>query len=144
MAEGSRRAGGALFAACTAAALAWFGPAQAEQNSPHINYMLHCQGCHLPGGIGHPGIVPNMQGQLGRFLTSEAGRAYLVQVPGAAQSSLADADLAAVLNWMLQEFDPRRVGGDFARFTGAEIAAYRHTQLLNVSEVRRQLLENSE
>ena len=39
--------------------------AVATDNSAPVNYMLHCQGCHLPGGIGHPGIVPNMRNQVG-------------------------------------------------------------------------------
>ena len=97
-------------AAIALVAAAYAGPgatATAAGNPPEINYMLHCQGCHLPGGIGHPGIVPKMQGEIGAFLASAAGRAYLVQVPGAAQSSLDDAELAAVLNWMLPAFDKR-------------------------------------
>lgn len=111
----------------------------ATGNPPEINYMLHCQGCHLPGGIGHPGIVPRMQGEVGAFLDSPAGRAYLVQVPGAAQSSLDDAELAAVLNWMLPTFD-QRVKPDFTRYTAEEVARYRKTQLTNVSALRRKIL----
>tara|TARA_R110002096_G_scaffold22675_31_gene72827 strand:+ start:3542 stop:3979 length:438 start_codon:yes stop_codon:yes gene_type:complete len=132
------RAGAAI--ALVAAAYAGSGAtATAAGNPPEINYMLHCQGCHLPGGIGHPGIVPKMQGEIGAFLASAAGRAYLVQVPGAAQSSLDDAELAAVLNWMLPAFDTR-VNADFTRFTAEEVARYRETQLTNVSSVRRAIL----
>jgi len=116
--------------------------ATAAGNPPEINYMLHCQGCHLPGGIGHPGIVPKMQGEIGAFLDSAAGRAYLVQVPGAAQSSLDDAELAAVLNWMLPAFD-KRVKADFTRYTAQEVARYRETQLTNVSSVRRAILSGN-
>ena len=94
----------------------------------------------MPGGIGHPGLVPNMQGHVGRFLRSDAGRAYLVQVPGAAQSDLDDGELADVINWLLAEFDPTNVAADFERFTANEVSRYRSTQLLNVSTVRRQLL----
>lgn len=81
-----------------------------------------------------------MQGHVGRFLESEAGRAYLVQVPGAAQSDLNDGELAEVINWLLPEFDPVRVGADFKPFSADEVSRYRQTQLLNVSEVRRRLL----
>ena len=111
-----------------------------DDNSPSVNYMLHCQGCHLPGGIGHPGIVPNMRNQVGLFLRSNAGRAYLVQVPGAAQSSLDDAALAAVINWMLAEFDPVNVKPNFKKFTAAEVAAYRPISIIKLSETRRALL----
>lgn len=114
--------------------------AAADGNSPHVDYMLHCQGCHLPGGVGYPGLVPNMQGHIGVFLRSEAGRAYLIQVPGAAQSDLDDAELAEVLNWMLSEFDPGNVKSDFKRFTGSEVTAYRATHLDDVGATRRALL----
>ena len=116
--------------------------ATAAGNPPEINFMLHCQGCHLPGGIGHPGIVPKMQGEVGAFLDSAAGRAYLVQVPGAAQSSLDDAELAEVLNWMLPTFD-QRVKADFTRYTAQEVARYRQTQLTNVSSLRRSILNGN-
>jgi hypothetical protein len=120
----------------------WLLPAvvAAGGNSPHVNYMLHCQGCHLEGGRGHPGIVPKMQGEIGQFLKSQAGRAYLVQVPGSAQSFLDDAQLAEVLNWMLREFDPKRVAPDFQPYTAAEVTRYRATQLADVGATRRALL----
>lgn len=116
----------------------------AAGNPPEINYMLHCQGCHLPGGVGHPGIVPKMQGEIGLFLDSAAGRAYLVQVPGAAQSSLDDAELAEVLNWMLPAFDPGRVDANFTRFTEAEVRRYRAVAITDVSGIRRKILAESE
>lgn len=135
------RAGTAL-ALAVAAVAGYCASVAAAGNPPEINYMLHCQGCHLPGGIGHPGIVPKMQGEVGAFLDSAAGRAYLVQVPGAAQSSLDDAELAAVLNWMLPTFD-QRVKTDFTRFTAEEVARYRKTQLTNVSSLRRKILDGA-
>ncbi len=100
-------------AAIALVAAAYAGPgatATAAGNPPEINYMLHCQGCHLPGGIGHPGIVPKMQGEIGAFL-----------------------------NWMLPAFD-KRVNADFTRYTAEEVARYRETQLTNVSSVRRAIL----
>ncbi|MDA0822584.1 MAG: hypothetical protein O3C28_09200 [Proteobacteria bacterium] len=115
-------------------------PNAREANNPHVNYMLHCQGCHLPGGVGHPGIVPNLQDHIGLFLRNEQGRAYLVQVPGAAQSSLDDSELADVLNWMLQEFDQRHVDANFVRFTSAEVARYRAVKLTAVSAARSKVL----
>ncbi len=133
---------GAAIALVSAALMSLGAPALAAGNPPEINYMLHCQGCHLPGGIGHPGIVPKMQGEIGAFLDSNAGRAYLVQVPGAAQSSLDDAELAAVLNWMLPAFD-KRVKADFTRYTAEEVARYRETQLTNVSALRRRILSGA-
>ena len=112
-----------------------------ERNSPHVNYMLHCQGCHLPGGIGHPGIVPTMKDSVGQFLNVDGGRKYLVQVPGVSQSSLDNEALAEVLNWMIPAFDPAHTPTDFEPYTASEVARYRATKIRNVSEIRARLLQ---
>ena len=114
--------------------------ADSGKNSPHINYMLHCQGCHLPGGIGHPGIVPELAGNVGKFLMVPEGRAYLVQVPGSAQSTLADSELAEVLNWLIPEFDPHHTPEGFKRFTAEEVHQYRSVRIRNVTQIRTELL----
>ena len=46
-----------------------------------VDYMLNCQGCHLPDGDG-AGDVPRMKNFVGNFLKVPGGRAFLVQVPG--------------------------------------------------------------
>ncbi|HCU89584.1 MAG TPA: cytochrome C [Gammaproteobacteria bacterium] len=109
-------------------------------NTAPVNYILHCQGCHRPGGGGYPGIVPNMRNQVGLFLRSRDGRAFLVQVPGVSQSSLSDAELAALMNWMLPEFDPLHVTSDFKRFTADEVREYRSTPIIELRARRRKLL----
>lgn len=114
--------------------------APAKKNTPHINYMLHCQGCHLPGGVGHPGIVPSLAGNVGKFLNVEGGRKYLVQVPGSAQSTLDDGELAAVLNWLLPKFDPVNTPLNFQPYNAQEIARYRSVPIQNVTEIRTKLL----
>ena len=70
---------------------------------PDEDYRLHCSGCHQADGAGVPDVVPALSG-LTPFLGSPAGRAYLVRVPGVAQSALDDERLAALLNWMMSEF----------------------------------------
>lgn len=114
--------------------------AESRKNSPHINYMLHCQGCHLPGGVGHPGIVPELAGNVGKFLAVPEGRAYLVQVPGSAQSTLDDSELAAVLNWLIPEFDPEHTPSDFQKFTADEVQQYRSVRIRNVTQIRTEIL----
>ena len=111
-----------------------------ERNSPHVNYMLHCQGCHLPEGIGHPGLVPQLKHNVGNFLTVDGGRAYLVQVPGSAQSTLSDAELAEVLNWLIPAFDPEHTPPAFQGFTADEVAGYRSVRIRNVTQIRTELL----
>jgi len=63
-----------------------------------------------------------------------------VQVPGAAQSKLSDVELAAVLNWMVDNLSAQLAAHQVARFTAAEVAKYRRTPLLAVSATRQRLL----
>lgn len=107
--------------------------------SPRVNYMLNCQGCHLPDGSGMPGKVPRLKGDLARFLDVDGGRAFIVQVPGTANSRLSDVDTAALLNWLLVEMGPPRTGG-FAPFTAAEVGRYRAVRIQNAAATRAALV----
>ncbi|MGR8949284.1 MAG: c-type cytochrome [Gammaproteobacteria bacterium] len=131
-----------LGAAVVFCSVGWLGEVFAEsgKNSPHVNYMLHCQGCHLPGGVGHPGLVPALAGNVGKFLAVPEGRAYLVQVPGSAQSNLDDGELAEVLNWLIPEFDATHTPENFKRYTADEIKRYRSVRIRNVTRIRTGLL----
>jgi len=102
--------------------------------------MLNCRGCHGPEGQGAPGAAPSFRGQVGKFLAVTGGRAYLIQVPGTAQSELSDARTAAVLNWIVREFSPKEAPADFVPFTDAEVARYRRTPLTDVFAARRKLM----
>ena len=126
------------------AALCWVGIEAARAETPAIDYMLHCRGCHLADGTGSPGSVPSMAGLVGKFLWVPGGREYLVRVPGSAQSPLSDASLADVLNWMIREFGPASVARDFVPFDGEEVARYRDPPLTDVEELRRDLLRRIE
>lgn len=108
--------------------------------SPATNYMLMCQGCHLADGSGTPGKVPALKGEVGRFLQVAGGREYLIQVPGTSQSPLTDAQVAAVLNWILDNFSSEQLPADFVPYTSAEVAQYRYRPLANASEVRGGLM----
>ena len=106
--------------------------------------MLECQGCHRPGGIGMPEIrLPILKGHVSKFLHSAEGRAFLLRVPGVAQSSLSDDRLAAVMNWMVNEFDPEHLPVDFKDYDGEEVAKWRAQILRNVNQIRGRILEAS-
>jgi mono/diheme cytochrome c family protein len=104
--------------------------------------MLQCQGCHTPDGRGVPGRVPSFKGFLGKFLQVDGGREFLVRVPGAAQSPLTDAELAALTNWMLRHFSAAELPTKFDPYGEAEVARLRSQPLVEVSAERRRLLEN--
>lgn len=107
---------------------------------PALDYVLHCQGCHQAGGDGLPGAVPQLRDSVARFAALEGGREYLARVPGVAQSQLDDAALAALLNWLLANFDAAHLPEGFRPFTAAELAAQRGRPLVNASEVRAAVL----
>lgn len=107
-----------------------------------FDYMLNCQGCHLPDGSGNPQRqVPAFPGQLGKFLGVKGGREYLVQVPGSALSGLSDEALASVLNWMLERFSKAELPADFKPYSGVELHTWRKSVPADVDHVRNQLLE---
>ncbi len=99
--------------------------AVANDQRAHNNYMIHCQGCHLPDASGHPGKVPAMNNFVGLFWHSEAGRQFVVQVPGAATSTIADAELAELLNWVARTFSAAELPGDFKPLSAAEVGRWR-------------------
>ncbi len=107
----------------------------------HVNYMLHCQGCHGPDGAGTAdGVVPTMKNFVGNFLRVPGGREFLVRVPGSANAALTDAALAEVLNWMLWRISPDALPDDFKPYTEAEVAPLRRNPLENVIETRKVLI----
>lgn len=120
----------------------WCLTAQAEgMSSAHINYILHCQGCHLADGAGTNEKVPALKNEVGRFLHVPGGREFLIQVPGTSQSALSDAEVAAVLNWILENFSSEQLPADFIPYTTIEISRYRQPPLANVSAVRANLMK---
>jgi len=107
---------------------------------PSVNYMLQCMGCHTPDGSGAAGRVPSIRSTLLPFSALATGRQFLVQVPGASQSTLSDAELADLLNWMIENLSKEPRGVVFKRFTAAEVASYRRKPLVEVRATRESLL----
>jgi len=120
-------AGGGIGAACA-------NPAQ--------DYMLFCMGCHGAQAEGVPGKVPPLAHSLGLFMRTAAGRNYLLRVPGAANSALSDAQLAAVLNWLAQQYNSEELGADVPMFTAAEVTAVRRGPLVSVLATRREVVRD--
>ena len=117
-----------------------FGSVVQADESPQNNYMIHCQGCHLPDGAGKPPDVPSFAGQLAEFLRVEGGRAYLVQVPGTANALLDDQAVAELLNWMVERFNDRTLPANFIPYTAPEVTRYRSEVLADPGTRRASLL----
>ncbi len=109
------------------------------EQQARFDYMMHCQGCHTPDGVGAYS-VPRMKDEVGAFLGSDAGRAYLVQVPGAATSALSNERLANVLNWIVIAFSGASLDGPFEPYSAMEVGRLRQAPLNEVDSYRTQLL----
>jgi mono/diheme cytochrome c family protein len=101
--------------------------------------MLNCQGCHAADGRGLNDI-PAMADFVGTFLKVEGGRAYLVRVPGSANSPLSDQALADVLNWILLTMSPEQLPQPFMLYDAEEIASFRQQPLTDAAATRARLL----
>jgi mono/diheme cytochrome c family protein len=108
-------------------------PVMAAGSSPKVNYMLHCSGCHGPEGAGNPGVgIPDMRGSIGHFPKAKYGREFLIQVPGTSQTSMNDADVAVMMNWMLQQFSAAEVPAGTLPYTEQEVRQLRANRLADV------------
>lgn len=109
---------------------------------PEVNWQLVCSGCHLADGSGEPALgVPRLKGFVGKFLRVKGGREYLIRVPGAAQSPLTDAQLAALMNWILtQRIAGASTPADFQPYTAQEVGMLRQQPLMRVRARRQTLL----
>ena len=104
------------------------------------NYILNCQGCHLPDGSGSEGNVPKMNDFVGYFLHVPGGREFIVQVPGAAGAPISDQELADVMNWMLLNFSKNELPDPFVPYNAEEIAKLRKEPLIDMHHRREELV----
>lgn len=121
-------------------------PAAAARDSdyrPQVNYQIECSGCHLVDGEGaQANDVPRMKGFVGHFLKVEGGREFLARVPGVSQSSYTDAQLAALLNWILAgDIAGDSTPNEFEPYTADEVGALRARPLDRIRATRDQLLQ---
>jgi cytochrome c553 len=110
--------------------------------NPGQDYMLYCMGCHGADAQGVPGKVPPLANALGSYMRTPDGRNYVLRVPGAANSALSDAQLAAVLNWIAMRFSATQLPSDVSWFTPDEVAQIRHTPLADVLATRREIVRS--
>jgi hypothetical protein len=106
---------------------------------PQSNYLLGC-------GEGHSNArrVPDLRDQVGYFLSTQAGREYLVRLPNVAFYTASNEELAAVLNYMVFTLGGKGVPANAKPYTASEVAALRKSPLTEVSLVayRARLVED--
>jgi len=128
--------------AALAASLVLTVASPARAFDPAVDYVVHCQGCHLADGRATPGSVPALAGTVARLARTPAGRDYMGRVPNVAQAPLSDAELAALLNWVVQRFGGE-AAASFTPYVADEIAELRARPLVDVEAARRALLPDS-
>jgi cytochrome c553 len=110
---------------------------------PQRDYILACAGCHGMSGISNSALVPTLKGLVGFYLNFPAGRAYLSRLPNVAFSTLKDAQLAAVLNYVVFDIGDGSAPAGTRVYAATEVGKWRRQPLTEVtlSEYRRQLVE---
>ena len=142
---GGRLRGGSLLLALllsvpAACAQEVAGASERGERLARQNYMLNCQGCHLPDGSGSPGNVPKLNDFVGYFLHVPGGREFIAQVPGAANAPISNEELAGVMNWMLLNFSAKELPTPFKPYSADEIGELRKAPLVEVDQRRGELL----
>lgn len=113
----------------------------ANGHSPQMNYRQYCSGCHREDARGAPAKgVPNMRGVLGHFLCVEGGREFIVKVPGVSHTPLADADVAALMNWLLTDVASPSLPNGTPPYTAEEVARLRSTRIVDIPGTRARLV----
>lgn len=108
----------------------------------HTQYMLHCQGCHMPDGSGAPQAgIPRLTNFVGNFLKVDGGREFLIQVPGASGAPVDDETLAQITNWMLHTFSKEELPDNYQPYETAEVSRLRKKPLIEVEHLRLELLK---
>lgn len=108
--------------------------------SPHANYLLHCSGCHGQSGTGNPaGGIPPFPNQVGVFSHLPDGRRYVSNVPGVMGSSLSAAEIAEVLNYVMETWAGPSLTKDFVPFGADEIATYLSDPVADPVVLRRKV-----
>ena len=84
--------------------------------------------------------VPDFRELVGLFASTEAGRTYVLHVPGVVNASLEDADTARVLNYVMRRWGGRSLANDYRPFTQEEVAKRRRLGVRDVVALRREVV----
>lgn len=103
--------------------------APADHLSAKSNYLERCGGCHGVQGRAFAATVPDLRGRAGWFLCDAAGRGYVARLPNIVFSHLTDADLAALLNYVVFDLGEGSTPRGAKAYTAAEMARMRREPL---------------
>ncbi|WP_149139489.1 c-type cytochrome [Gemmobacter caeruleus] len=113
------------------------GHAMNTATSPRANYVLHCSGCHGMQGLGTvEGGIPGFPNSVGPIVSIESGRDYVMHVPGVVANNMTDAQIAEVMNYILDQWSDGS-----GHFTEAEVTRRRAAPIGDVVRYRRVVVE---
>lgn len=103
-----------------------------QLNEVQSIYLQHCGGCHGIQGVSAPREVPDLRGQVGSFLCTPDGRAYLIRLPSVALAPVSDRMLADMMNFVVFKIGgPASAAPNASPYTAAEVAQLRQQPLTN-------------
>jgi hypothetical protein len=98
--------------------------------------MEGCGGCHGILGSSWKKDIPELRGEVGRFLCTTAGREYLVRLPNVAFADMDDRLLADVMNYVVFDLGGSSAPANAVPYTAREVAALRRMPLKNTQLAR--------
>jgi len=115
----------------------------ADVHTPRGNYLLSCGGCHGLEGVSNSRLVPDLKDQVGVFLNLPEGRRYLVRLPNVAFSSMPDAALTELMNYVVFDLGGTSAPKGSKPYTLREVAELRRIPLTEVSlvQMRQQMVQ---
>jgi mono/diheme cytochrome c family protein len=116
---------------------------QSAGRAASSNYVQYCSGCHgLDGrGAGANSGIPDFRNFVGAFASDDCGRTYVLHVPGVVNTSLGNAEMAALINYLMRTWGGTSLSADFVEFTAAEVQTRRAYYVPDVVSLRRQIVE---
>ncbi|WP_297514405.1 hypothetical protein [uncultured Caulobacter sp.] len=92
-------------------------------------YLESCGGCHGITGTSAKSEIPVLRDQVGRFVCTDEGRAYLVRLPNVAFAAMDDHTLAQAMNYMVFSLGGSSVPKGARPYSPQEVAALRQRPL---------------
>jgi mono/diheme cytochrome c family protein len=129
--------GAALVASLVAGSVAL---AETAHRMPRTNFILRCVGCHGMDGAGsEKGGIPDFRNYVGAFSRDEAGRTYVMHVPGVVNANLTNAEIADIMNYVMKTFGGPSLPDDYRPFDKAEVDRLRAVPVKDIVGLRRDL-----
>ncbi len=97
--------------------------------SPRATYLGRCGGCHGVDGHSADGLVPDLKDAAGYFLCDETTRAYAARLPNVAFAQISDADMAAMMNFVMFDLGGRSAPAGARAYTADEMGRLRRQPL---------------